>query len=141
MLDLADKAARDRLWKAVKSSREAMFGFRQNRRNLLRDYVGSWYQKEGGARFKTLVNLIQQTAKIYTVALAANNPRVMISSQVPEYESFAKRFQINLNRLVDRIELDVTMRAIVLDAFFCIGCACVMMRDTDTRFHGLLDSE
>jgi hypothetical protein len=37
--------------------------------------------------------------------------------------------------------LDQTFRAIVLDAFFCIGCGVVMMRDTDTRFHGLLESE
>lgn len=39
------------------------------------------------------------------------------------------------------MSLDKTFRSIVLDAFFCIGCGVVMMRDTDTRFHGLLESE
>jgi hypothetical protein len=140
MIDLHDKQSRGRLLKAVKTSREAMEPFRRVRKELIRDYVGSWYS-EDGARNKTLVNLMNQTARIYTVALAANNPQVMVSTPMVENWPFAKRFEVNLNKLISDMELDVTFRAIVLDAFFSIGCGVVMMRDTDTRFHGLLESE
>lgn len=140
MIDLHDKQKRGRLLKAIKTSREALEPFRRVRKELVRDYVGSWYS-EGGARNKTLVNLMNQTARIYTVALAANNPQVMVSTPLEQNWPFAKRFEVNLNKLISDMELDVTFRSIVLDAFFCIGCGVVMMRDTDTRFHGLLESE
>jgi hypothetical protein len=140
MIDLHDKQQRGRLLKAIKTSREALEPFRRMRKELIRDYVGSWYS-EGGARNKTLVNLMNQTARIYTVALAANNPQVMVTTPRMENLPFARRFEVNLNKLIGDMNLDKTFRAIVLDAFFCLGCGVVMMRDTDTRFHGLLESE
>lgn len=140
MIDLEDKEKRGRLLKAIKTSREALQPFRRVRQELIRDYVGSWYT-ETGARNKTLVNLLNQTARIYTVALAANNPQVMVSTPLTENWPFAKRFEVNINKLISDMNLDKTFRLIVLDAFFCLGCGVVMMRDTDTRFHGLLESE
>jgi hypothetical protein len=73
--------------------------------------------------------------------LAANNPRVMVTSRNPSNWAFAKRFEVNLNKLISDMNLSKTFQAIVMDAFFMIGCGVVMMRDTDTRFHGLLESE
>ena len=140
MIDLHDKRARGRLLKAIKTSREALEPFRRVHKELVRDYVGSWYS-EGGARNKTLVNLMNQTARIYTVALAAHNPQVMVSTPLMENLPFATQFEVNLNKLISDMELNVTFRGIVLDAFFCIGCGVVMMRDTNTRFHGMLESE
>ena len=140
MFDLANPEKRGRLLKAIKSSRDAMEPFRRVRKELVRDYVGSWYSTDG-AQNKTLVNLMNQTARIYTVALAANNPQVLVSTPRVETLPFARRFEVNLNKLISDMALDLTFRAIVLDAFFCIGCGVVMMRDTDTRFHGLLESE
>jgi len=140
MIDLKDKVQRGRVLKAVKTSERAISPFRQMYKELIRDYVGSWYSTNG-ARNKTLVNLSNQTARIYTVALAANNPQVMVSTPIEENWPFAKRFEVNLAKLISDMELDVTFRTIVLDAYFCIGCGVVMMRDTDTLFHGLLESE
>ena len=140
MIDLHNKQKRGRLLKAIKTSNEKMVAPRRIRREFIRDYTGSWYS-EDGARNKTLTNLTNQTARIYTVALAANNPQAMVSTPLTENWPFAKRFEVNLNKLISDMELDVTFRAIVLDAFFCLGCGVVMMRDTDTRFHGLLESE
>lgn len=114
--------------------------FRRVRKELVKDYVGSWYA-ESGASNKTLVNLINQTARIYTVALAANNPQVLVSTPQTETLAFARRFEVNLNKLIGDMSLEKTFRAIVMDAFFCLGCGVVMMRDTDTRFHGILESE
>ena len=140
MFDLGDKKSRGRLFKAIKTSREALEPFRRVRKQLIKDYVGSWYS-ESAKDPKVLVNLMNQTARIYTIALAANNPQVMISTPHADNWPFAKRFEVNLNKLISDMELDVTFRSIVLDAFFCIGCGVVMMRDTDTRFHGILESE
>ena len=140
MIDLDDNEKRGRVLKAIKASREAMEPFRRVRKELIRDFVGSWYS-EGGSRNKVLVNLMNQTARIYTVALAAHNPQVLVSTPRTENIPFAHRFELNLNKLIGDMNLDKTFRAIVLDAFFCIGCGVVMMRDTDTRFHGLLESE
>lgn len=140
MIDLHDEKKRGRLLKAIKTSRTAMEPFRKVRRVLIQDYVGSWYS-ESGSGSKVLTNLINQTARIYTVALAANNPQVMVSTPLVENLPFARRFEVNLNQMIRDMALEQTFRMIVLDAFFCLGCAVVMMRDTDTRFHGLLESE
>ena len=140
MFDLSNNEKRARLYKAIKSSRDALEPFRRVRKELIKDYTGSWYS-EGGAENKTLVNLINQTARIYTISLAANNPQVLISTPRSESIAFARRFEVNLNKLISDMAIDQTFRAIVLDAFFCLGCGVVMMRDTDTRFHGLLESE
>ncbi len=143
MIDLHDKQARGRLLKAIKTSREAMAPFRRIRKRLVEDYVGSWYTEETAPpnKPKILTNLMNQTARIYTVVLAANNPQVLVSTPLTENWPFARRFEVNLNKLIGDMNLGKTFRAIVLDAFFGIGCGVVMMRDTDTRFHGMLESE
>lgn len=140
MIDLENDEKRARLFKAIKASRDALEPFRRVRKTLVQDYVGSWYTT-GVETPKTLVNLINQTARIYTVALAAHNPQVLVSTPNVANLPFARRFEVNLNKLIGDMALDQTFRAIVLDAFFCIGCGVVMMRDTDTRFHGILESE
>lgn len=140
MIDLANNEKRSRLLKAIRASGNALEPFRRVRKELIKDYVGSWYAT-GGADNKTLVNLINQTARIYTVALAANNPQVLVRTPREDVLPFARRFEVNLNKLISDMALDKTFRAIVMDAFFCIGCGVVMMRDTDTRFHGILSSE
>ena len=142
MFDLSNPEKRGRLLKAIKSSREALENHRRVRKMMVEHYCGSWYdtttpQEDG----KILVNMMNQTARIYTVALAANNPQVLVSTPRMEHIPFARRFEVNLGKLISDMALDKTFRAIVLDAFFCIGCGAVMMRDTDTRFHGLLESE
>lgn len=120
-----------------------MVPFRRTRKEFVRDHVGSWYSEDEsrGSRLKTIVNLMNQTARIYTVALAANNPQVSVTTPSSDNWPFAKRYEVNLNKLISDMCLDQTFRMCVLDAFFMVGIACVMMRDTDTRFHGLLESE
>jgi len=140
MIDLSNDTKRGRLLKAIKSSRDALEPFRRVRKELIKDYVGSYYA-ETGAENKTLVNLINQTARIYTISLAANNPQVLVSTPRSESLAFARRFEVNLNKLISDMALEQTFRSIVLDAFFCLGCGVVMMQDTDLRFHGILESE
>ena len=105
MIDLANDEKRGRLLKAIRASRDAMEPFRRVRKTLIKDYVGSWYSTSG-ADNKTLVNLMNQTARIYTVALAANNPQVLISTPRMETLPFARRFEVNLNKLIGDLALD-----------------------------------
>lgn len=141
MIDLSDRKQRGRLNKAIKSSREAMIPYRRIRREFLRDYAGSWYNGKLDADKKTLVNLLNQTAKIYTVALAANNPRVNVTTSNLEHWAEAKLFETALNKRIEDMDLAETFQALVLDAFFMIGIAAVSMRDKGTQFHGRLESE
>jgi hypothetical protein len=142
MIDLHNDERRGRLIKAIKSSNEAIEKHRRVRNLMIKHYAGSWYdQTAPQGSEKILVNLINQTARIYVTALAANNPQVLVNTSSVEKLPFARRFEVNLNKLISDMCLDQTFRDIVLDAFFCIGVGCVMMRDTDTRFHGILESE
>ena len=142
MIDLHNDEKRARVLTAIKKSREALEPYRRVRKYLVKQYCGSWYSNDSSdADEPILVNLINQTGRIYTVALAANNPQVLVSTPNVANLPFALEYETNLNKLISDMSLDTTFRAIVLDAFFCIGCGVVMRRDTDTRFHGLLSSE
>lgn len=142
MIDLANDEKRGRLLKAIKQSNQALEKHRRVRNLMVRHYAGSWYDTTTpqGAE-KILINLMNQTARIFLVALASNNPQVLVSTPVDQNLPFARRFEVNLNKLISDMALNETFRAILLDAFFCVGIGCVMMRDTDTRFHGILESE
>ena len=136
-MDLNNELKRARLMAAVKSAREATSCFRRSRTELIRDYVGSWYSTRG-ARFETLVNMMNQTARVFSRFLAANNPRVKVVTSSPDRWAFGKRFEINLNKLIVDMELDSSLRLMVLDAFFCIGIAKVSLVDSG---NGIQESE
>jgi hypothetical protein len=142
LIDLSNDEKRGRLLKAIKQSNQAIEKHRRVRNLMVKHYAGSWYDTTTpqGAE-KILVNLMNQTARIFLVALASNNPAVLVSTPVSENIPFSRRFEVNLNKLISDMALSETFRAILLDAFFCIGVGVVMMRDTDTRFHGMLESE
>ena len=142
MFDLSDQEKRGRLRKAIRASRDALETHRRVRKMMVEHYCGSWYSSTAPQDSeRILVNLLNQTARIHTVALAANNPQVLISTPSMDNFPFARKFEVNVNKLISDMALDQTFRSVVLDAFFCLGCCVVMMRDTDTRFHGILESE
>jgi hypothetical protein len=129
MIDLESESQRGGLLRAVKSADEAMEPHRRVRMELLRDHVGSWYSTSG-ARQEVVVNLINQTARIYSRVLAANNPRVKVVPRGTEHYPFARRFQTAINKLIFDIQLDQTLRACIMDAFFFMGVAKVCLADS-----------
>ena len=126
--DVGNKEDRDRLHKAIKTSRDALDPFRKSRLEMIRDYVGSWYSG-GGARFQTYVNKLNQTAGIYQMAMAFNNPQVKIASFNPMLWPFARKYEVNVNKVVANIDLKTTLQAAVLDAFFLMGICKVRLAD------------
>lgn len=113
----------DRLFRAVQRSYDALNGYREMNRKLVEEYGGTFYQQEmtGTDRINRYVNLIQQAVETYQMLLAADQPRVMISTSDPELRGFAGHYEHALNLLIKEIGLEGTMKQWVMDAFFCIG--------------------
>lgn len=131
--DIGKKSDRDRLHKAIKTSRDAIDSeFRKSRTEMIRDFVGSWYSSHG-SRFPTYVNLINQTARIYTMALAFNTPQVKVNSFDPKLWPFCRKYEIAINRVLQNINLRDTFQAGVLDAFFLMGIFKVRMADSGEK--------
>lgn len=128
MIDLANERDIGRLFSAIRASDDAIRPFRVNRRKAIEDYVGSRYTPNG-ARFVTMVNLINQAADAYTVALAANCPRVRVTTPFKELRPFATKYQVALNNFLKEMHVEETFGQLVLDAFFCVGVAKVYQKD------------
>jgi hypothetical protein len=111
------------------SAREDLGPFRQTRLDLIKQYVGKKYAREG-TRYEQIVNLMYQAADIYTMTLTANRPRVKVTSYNPELKGFASRFELAVNNYSKTMGIEQIMEGCVLDAFFSIGIAKVYLADS-----------
>lgn len=105
---LAEKDVRD-LREAVRSSREDLRPFRENRRELVKLYTGRHYSKFGSDERQPL-NTIELYVNTMTRLLGLSNPRALVTPKVRERRSKAKEFQITLNHLMKEIRLGKTLR-------------------------------
>jgi hypothetical protein len=119
---------RERLFKAIESSTRQLRPFREKRESLVRQYVGSNYGSGSGDK-EVIVNLMYQTAEAYMMTLAAQRPRIMVTSKYPDLTWFSNYFQVAINNLIKEIHLEDTLRKAVLDAFFAIGVVKVYSAD------------
>jgi len=75
---------RQRLMKAIENSTRVLRPFRDVRKRLVKDFAGSYYgQTESMGQSDIIMNLMYQTAETYSMSLAANRPRVLVTSQHP----------------------------------------------------------
>ena len=113
---------RSRLFKAIEYSTRNLRPYREMRKKFVTDYVGSYYNSGAKSDNKEVImNLMYQTAETYTMSLAANRPRILVTSQFSELSGFAHNFQRTVNNLIEEIHLEETIRAAVLEAFFSMG--------------------
>jgi hypothetical protein len=127
-MDLNQATERERLFKAIESSYRALEPFRNLNKALVEEYAGGGYGAQR-SQFGDLLNLMHQTVDAYTMALVANRPRVMISTEDLSLEYFAKLYQTALNKYIEKIGLEHTLRQWVLDAFFSVGIIKVHMAE------------
>ena len=121
---------RTRLLKAIQHSTKALKPFREVRKAMVRDFVGSYYgMTDELNRREVIMNLMYQTAETYTMSLAANRPRVLVTARHPDIEWFAHTFQLSLNNLIKEIRLENILRKAVMDSFFAIGIVKVYTAD------------
>lgn len=126
--DVGNQVDRDRLHTAIQSSRDAMNTWRDTRTGMLRQYVGSMYGLHG-PKMTVYVNNLNRTANIYQMALAFNCPQVKITSFDQKLWPFCRKFEINVNKCISNIGLNLTLQECVLDAFFLMGICKVRMAD------------
>ena len=119
-----------RLHKAIQHSTKQLRPFRESRKSMIKDFVGSNYgQGDLLERPEQIMNLLYQTAETYVMSLAANRPRVLVSSSHPDNNWFAHTFQLSLNNLIKEIHLEDILRKAVMDAFFSVGVVKVYTAD------------
>lgn len=122
MMNPNDPKDTSRLFKHIEFSEKNLRSYRNTRKKLVRDYVGSHYNTGANEpHAEVILNLMYQAAETYTMSLAANRPRCLITSEFPELKWFSHHFQRTLNNLIEEIHLEETLRDAVLDAFFGMG--------------------
>jgi len=129
MFDLGSKESRDRLHRAIKTSRDALeANWRWSRTEMIQAFVGSMYSPYG-AEYTTYVNRLNQTQKIYQMALAFNNPQVKVNSFDSKLWPFCRKFEVNINKVLANIDFKTTFQLGLADAFFLMGIFWVRMAD------------
>ena len=128
-MDPYSDTGRTRLSKAIETSYRNMEWVRNLTRNLAEAYAGSGYGKSK-VKFETIINLMYQTVEAYTMRLVANRPRVMCSTARPDLLFFAKKYELAINKLIEEIGLEITLRRWALDAYFGLGVVKVHLADS-----------
>lgn len=121
---------RGRLSRAVEASYKNLEPFRNLVRGLVQDYTGPGYGWGIEKQRVNPINLLNQAVDAYTMSLAANRPRVLVSTHKPELAGFARHYQEAINNLLKEIGLELTLRQAVLDAFFCVGIVKIHRADS-----------
>jgi hypothetical protein len=125
-----DETHRERLFRAIGSSYRALKPFRNLSHGLVTEYVGPGYGQTDKPSRPKYLNLLNQAAVAYVMGLAANRPRVLITTRLPQFKYFAAHFQTGLNNLAEEMILEDRIRRWVLDALFCIGILKIHMADS-----------
>ncbi len=125
-----NEVQRGRLSRAVTASFKNLEPFRNLVRGLVHDYTGPGYGWGFPGQRVNPINLLNQAVDAYTMSLAANRPRVLVSTQKPDLAGFAKHYEVAINNLIKEIGLELTLRQAVLDAFFCVGIVKIHLADS-----------
>jgi hypothetical protein len=123
-----DQKKLDNLIKSISTSYRGLETYRNTNARLGEEYAGSGYGKPSAR--ETVVNLTNQAVNAYIMSLAANDPRVLVTTQKIELKRFAKHYEIAINNLIREINLGSTIRRWILDAFFMLGIVKVHLADS-----------
>lgn len=109
-----------RLAAEVYSSFAALKPFRRRRTDFLRQLAGFYYGDATGSK-ETYVNLIDMADVIISSHLAANSPRVLVSTISDDLRGAAVRVGLAINRTLVDVNFEQLAQRIVRDAFYGIG--------------------
>lgn len=115
-----------RLTDAIQRARLVLRVPRENRREMVRQYVGQHWSGEGTSE-RVPLNLISLYCSISQRALIPRNPRVMLSTFLREAKPVVSAMAQWVNDEVQEINLAATLRRVVLDALFSVGIAKVAL--------------
>lgn len=129
LLDMTDLR---RLAVAVRKSRRVATRYRDERREMVRQYVGKHWFEEGSPK-DVPVNLIGLYVKIISTSLIAKNPRVLISTFDRKQKPVASAMQSWANKEIEGMRLANSLQRVVIDALFSVGiCKVALSRPADS---------
>lgn len=128
----SDYPERNRLFNAIKQSRDSLRTFRENRLHLVKKYSGELYggnsqDPDNDVNKRKYINFLNLTADIYTMSMSAQNPQVNVETKHRNLFGFARHYEVAINNQLNDMRFSETLRDIVLDAFFGVGVAKVFM--------------
>ncbi len=109
-----------KLCESIARSRLALRPFRQNRVDMVRQYVGQHYSEEGTSE-SVPVNLMAQFVEIYSRQLVPKAPRALLSTFNRGIKPTVEAMQIWANKEIEHMRLQETIQRVVTDAFFSVG--------------------
>jgi hypothetical protein len=111
-----------RLQNSIKYAREQMKPFLAFAMKAKRQMVGPHYgHTSKNEHDRVPVNGMEELASVLSMAIAAKNPQVMVSTYVEGLVSQARRFEQRLNKLIREINLAATLRGAIVNAVFGPG--------------------
>ncbi|MDD5011461.1 MAG: hypothetical protein PHQ00_04990 [Phycisphaerae bacterium] len=133
----SDASEISQLSKAVGYSRSQMKPFRENRSELLKEYVGAHYS-DSGATDKVPVNLLELAMNIYLQRLVAQSPAVLVNTDYAKLRETAIRFELAINHLIKEIDLCKSLELAVTGAMLCMGVVKVGLNHYQIEVGGVL---
>lgn len=123
---LSDGLNIPRLASSMAKARLSLKRYRENRRAMIRQYVGANWS-ENGADKRVPFNLIAAYCRIVGRHLIAKNPQVRLSTFEKAAKPIVSAMETWVNTEIERMRLAQTLQRIVLDALFSIGIGKVAL--------------
>lgn len=114
----------DRLMKSIDWSNRMLVFPRKRRLSAIKQLVGFHYAEQGSDR-RVIVPTLKMIIDIHVRLLAARSPRALFSTQHQDLKWTAANLELAVNQVPCEIDLDTTLRRLVLEALFSIGIAKV----------------
>lgn len=115
-----DERQLGRLWEAIKSSRDRMRPFREDRMEMIQQYVGHHYGANGASE-KVPVPFLEMAISIYVQHLVGAAPRAYTATNVDQLKAGASDLKIALDYTSERLRMEQTLWRVVQDAMFMVG--------------------
>jgi hypothetical protein len=121
----------DRVWRlagAITRSRLMLRRPRQERRDMVKQFVGQHWSEEGTSE-KVPVNLVSLYVQVMAARLVAKNPRVLLTTFDRGMKPTVSAMQAWANKEIERMDLQGTLQRVVIDALFSVGVLKVALAD------------
>jgi hypothetical protein len=119
-----------RLYQAVREHRRHLAVFRENRRELIRQFVGAHYSNDGSAD-KVPVGLMNLAMSVYMRQLAAQAPRVLVKAKRDTLKPFEFVLSESINQKLVETEFESVLQHATRNALLSLGLCRVGLATVD----------
>lgn len=109
---------------SMEKSKKKLHAFRENRLKAIKQYVGKNYS-DFGTKDKVPVDFLELTVNIYLQYLAAEQAQILVTTEPRELKPLALKLELDVNRLLTKLEFGEIINEIVEQAIFGMGIAKV----------------